>query len=140
MTERKAKAKWEGTLREGKGIIKFADYQGPYTYQSRFEEGKGINPEQLIAAAHSGCFTMALNSALEKAGFPADVVETEAFVTLGKIDGANRITEIHLVTVAKVAGIGEEEFARLAEAAKVGCPISAALAAVPSITLDAQLG
>jgi hypothetical protein len=80
MTERKAKAKWEGTLREGKGIIKFADYQGPYTYQSRFEEGKGINPEQLIAAAHSGCFTMALNSALEKAGFPADVVETEALM------------------------------------------------------------
>ncbi|MGB4595515.1 MAG: OsmC family peroxiredoxin, partial [Anaerolineaceae bacterium] len=137
MADRKAKAKWEGTLREGKGVIKFADYEGPYTYQSRFEEGKGINPEQLIAAAHAGCFTMAFNSALEKAGFLAEEVETEAFVTLGKIGDANRITKIHLVTEAKVSGISEEEFLQLAEGAKVGCPISAALAAVPSITLDA---
>ena len=139
MTDRKAKAKWEGPLRDGKGVIKFANYEGPYTYQSRFEEGKGINPEQLIAAAHAGCFTMAFNSALEKAGFLPEKVETEAFVTLGKIDGANRITQIHLVTEAKVPGIGDEEFLRLAKGAKLGCPISAALAAVPSITLDAKL-
>ena len=139
MAERKAKAKWQGTIKEGQGVMKFADYEGPFTWMSRFEDGKGTNPEQLIAAAHAGCFSMALGSRLEKAGFPAEEVETEAFVTMGKIDGANRITRIDLVTRGKVKGISEEEFVRLAEDAKVNCPISAALAAVPSITLNARL-
>lgn len=139
MAERKAKANWEGTLKEGKGVMKFANFEGPFTYQSRFEEEKGTNPEQLIAAAHAGCYSMDLSSRLEKAGFPAEEVETVAYVTLGRIDGAARITKIHLVCEVKVPGISEEEFARIAEATKLGCPISAALAAVPSITLDAKL-
>lgn len=139
MAERKAKAKWMGTLKQGKGEMQFADYNGPFTFLSRFEDGKGTNPEQLIAAAHAGCFSMALSAELEKAGFPAEKVETEAFVTLGKIGDAPRITKIHLVCEASVPGISAKEFASISEGAKVGCPISAALAAVPSITLDAKL-
>lgn len=139
MAERKAKAKWEGTLKAGKGVMKFANYEGPFTFQSRFEEGTGTNPESLIGAAHAGCFSMALSGSLEKAGFPAEEIETEAFVTLGNIDGAARITKIRLVCEAKVPGISAEEFARIAEATKSDCPVSAALAAVPSIVLEAKL-
>jgi len=139
MAERKAKAKWQGTIKEGRGEMKFADYEGPFTWMSRFEDGKGTNPEQLIGAAHAGCFSMALASRLEKAGFAAEEVETEAYVTLGKIEGASRITRIHLVTRGKVEGISEDAFRLLAEDAKLNCPISAALAAVPSITLEAKL-
>jgi osmotically inducible protein OsmC len=119
--------------------MKFANFEGPFTYQSRFEEAKGTNPEQLIAAAHAGCYSMALSAALEKAGYPAEEVKTESYVTLGMVDGAPRITKIRLECEAKVPGISAEEFGCIAEETKMGCPVSAALAAVPSITLEAKL-
>lgn len=139
MAERYAKAKWAGDLKKGKGVMKFADYIGPYTWSSRFEEAEGTNPEELLGAAHAGCFSMALASGLGKAGFPPKQIETEAHVSQGRVDGEARIIAIHLVTEAKVPSISAEEFARVAEAAKIGCPLSVALAAVPSITLDAKL-
>jgi lipoyl-dependent peroxiredoxin len=138
MAVRKANAVWEGTLREGNGRMKFGAFEGPFTFASRFEEGAGTNPEELIGAAHAGCFSMALSSGLVKAGFTPQRIATQATVTLGTVDGAARITNIHLVCEASVPGISAEQFNEVAEATKTGCPISAALAAV-NITLDARL-
>lgn len=138
MAERQAQAVWQGTLKEGKGTMKFGSFEGPFSFASRFENGQGTNPEEMIGAAHAGCFSMALSSGLSKAGFPPDRVETHAKVTLGTIDGNPRITNIHLECRAKVPGISPEQFNQIAEGTKSGCPISAALAAVP-ITLDAKL-
>jgi lipoyl-dependent peroxiredoxin len=114
-------------------------YEGAFSFSSRFEEGVGTNPEELIAAAHAGCFSMALSSGLGKAGFTPTRIATVAQVTLGQIDGKSRITQIHLQTEASVPGISAADFQKIAEETKTGCPISAALAAVPSITLDAKL-
>ncbi len=138
MAERQAQAVWQGTLKEGKGTMKFGSFEGPFSFASRFEEGQGTNPEEMIGAAHAGCFSMALSAGLSKAGFPPERVETKAKVTLGTIDGNPRITNIHLECRVKAPGIGAEQFNQIAEGTKSGCPISAALAAVP-ITLDAKL-
>jgi lipoyl-dependent peroxiredoxin len=138
MAERKANAVWEGTLKEGKGTMKFGSFEGPFSFSSRFEEGQGTNPEELIGAAHAGCFSMAFSGALVKAGFTPTRIETTAKVSLGQVDGKSRITNIHLETRASVPGINNEQFQEIAEGSKVGCPVSAALAAT-NITMDAQL-
>ncbi len=141
MAVRKADANWEGSLKEGKGTMSFGSgaYQGAYTWSSRFEEAPGTNPEELLGAAHAGCFSMALSADLGKAGFNPQTIHTRAEVTLGKIDDKTRITKIHLTTEARVPGITAQQFHEIAEGTKTGCPVSAALASVPTITLDARL-
>ena len=138
MALRKAQAEWKGSLKEGSGVMKFPGYAGPYTWASRFEEAEGTNPESLLGAAHAGCYSMALSSDLGKAGFSPTTIATEASVTLGRVEGKARITNIHLETRATVPGISNEEFQRIAEGTRTGCPVSAALAAV-EITLSAKL-
>ena len=113
-------------------------YEGPFTFMSRFEEGKGTNPEELIAAAHAGCFSMAFSNILATAGHTPTSVKTSATVHLDRVEGGFGITKIDLVTRADVPGIDAAEFEKHAAAAKAGCPVSKALAAV-EITLDAQL-
>jgi|SRR5689334_20380909 lipoyl-dependent peroxiredoxin len=136
----RASAEWKGDLRGGSGTFTAGDsMSGGYTYKSRFEDGPGSNPEQLIAAAHASCFSMALANMLAQAGTPADSVQTDAVVTLRPVDGKPTITTIALTTVARVPGIEEKAFLEHAEAAKAGCPVSRALAAVPEITLAAKL-
>ena len=138
MAVRKASAVWEGDLPNGNGRIKFAGFEGPYSYASRFEEGAGTNPEELIGAAHAGCYAMAFSNMLAKAGFTPRRMEASAAVTLGKVDGRSRITNIHLDVTGDVPGVDGETFQRIAEEAKVGCPVSAALTGV-NITLKARL-
>jgi osmotically inducible protein OsmC len=136
----KGSAQWQGDLKGGSGTFKAGDtITGDYSYKSRFEDGPGANPEQLIGAAHAACFSMALSNGLAEAGNPPDSVETEAVVTLRVVDGAPTITKIALTTVGRVPGIDEATFAQQAEEAKKGCPVSKALAGVPEITLDASL-
>jgi osmotically inducible protein OsmC len=136
----KGTAEWKGDLPTGSGTFTAGDsISGGFTFKSRFEDGPGSNPEQLIAAAHASCFTMALSNMLAKAGNPPDSVQTEATVTLKVVDGAPTITKIDLVTVGRVPGIDAAAFAEHAAAAKAGCPVSKALASVPEITLDASL-
>jgi lipoyl-dependent peroxiredoxin len=136
----KGTAEWKGDLPSGSGTFTAGDsISGGYTFKSRFEDGPGSNPEQLIAAAHAACFSMALSAALGRAGTPAESVRTDASVTLRMVDGAPTITKIDLVTVGRVPGIDAAAFAEQAAAAKAGCPVSKALAAVPEITLDATL-
>jgi osmotically inducible protein OsmC len=141
MPKRRANARWEGSLTEGKGTMRMASgaYEGPYSFQSRFEEGDGTNPEELIAAAHAGCFSMALAGELGNAGHTPDSVETEATVHLDKVDDGFAIKRIDLHTRVSAPGVDESTFQQAAEAAKKGCPVSQALAAVESIELDAQL-
>ncbi len=140
MTIRTAEAFWEGSLKDGKGKMRLGSgaFEGVYSFSSRFEDGKGTNPEELIGAAHAGCFSMALSAELGKIGLTPQSIHTRAQVTLGKIGDNTRITLIHLETEAKVAGITPEKFHEIAEATKTGCPVSAALASVP-ITLNAKL-
>ncbi len=140
MNVREFEAVWEGTLREGKGTMKFGSgaYEGAYTWSSRFEEAKGTNPEELIGAAHAGCFSMALSGDLVKAGFTPERIHTRAQVTLDRVDGKARITKIHLDSDAKVPGISQEKFLEIAEGTKQGCPVSAALTGV-EISLSARL-
>lgn len=136
----KGSAQWKGDLRTGSGTFSAGDtISGGYTFKSRFEDGPGSNPEQLIAAAHAACFSMALANALAESGHPADSIHTDATVTLRPVDGSPMITSIALVTVGEVPGLGEAAFVVLAEAAKTGCPVSKALAGVPEITLKASL-
>jgi osmotically inducible protein OsmC len=133
-------AEWRGDVPSGTGTFTAGDtISGGYTYKSRFEDGPGSNPEQLIAAAHAACFSMALSSILAKAGNPRDSVHSDATVTLRLVDGNPTITKIALVTVGRVPGIDEDAFTEHALAAKAGCPVSRALAGVPEITLDASL-
>ncbi len=141
MPKRTASARWDGSLTEGRGTMRMASgaYEGPYSFQSRFEEGDGTNPEELIAAAHAGCFSMALSAGLGQAGHNPESVETEAVVHLDKAGEGFAITRIELRTRASVPGLSDEEFQEIAEAAKQGCPVSQALAGVDSIELDAQL-
>ena len=139
MPTRKATAKWEGTLREGRGHV--AGQSGldmRYAFSSRFEDGPGTNPEELLAAAHAGCYSMALNAGLERAGFTAEFVETEGACTMEKVGEQMSITKLKLTTRAKVPGIDAAAFAELAESTKLGCIISRALANVP-MELDAAL-
>jgi lipoyl-dependent peroxiredoxin len=136
----KGTAEWKGDLRSGSGTFTAGDsISGGYTFKSRFEDGPGSNPEQLIAAAHASCFSMALANMLAEAGHPADSIRTDATVTLRPVDGAPTITKIALFTEGRVPGIDEATFAEHAQAAKAGCPVSRALAGVPEITLDASL-
>ena len=141
MPTRTANARWNGSLQEGEGTMRMASgaYEGPFSFQSRFEEGDGTNPEELIAAAHAGCFSMALSGELGRAGHEVDSVETEASVHIEKVEAGFAIKRIELSTRATVPGIDDDEFQKLAQAAKEGCPVSQALGAVESIELDAQL-
>ncbi|GAA6732567.1 MULTISPECIES: OsmC family protein [unclassified Thermus] len=141
MPVRKASAVWEGGLRQGKGIMRLQSqaFEGPYSFPSRFEEGEGTNPEELIAAAHAGCFSMALAASLEREGFTPKRVSTEARVHLEMVEGRPTLTRIELLTEAEVPGISPEKFQEIAQAAKEGCPVSRALAGVKEITLQAKL-
>lgn len=140
MAERTAEAVWKGSLKEGKGTMKLGSgaYEGAYTWSSRFEDGKGTNPEELIGAAHAGCYSMALSGDLGKLGITPDRIFTRAQVTLGRVDGKARITHIHLDTEVKVSGIDTDKFQEIAAATKDGCPVSAALKGV-EITLTARM-
>jgi osmotically inducible protein OsmC len=132
MPIRKANAKWEGNLKAGKGKMGFGSgaFEGAYSFSSRFEESPGTNPEELIAAAHAGCFSMAFSNELDKAGFTPESVETEAAVTLEKLEGGFKITKIDLATIGVVPGITEDQFTEIAVQASKGCPVSQALKAV----------
>ena len=140
MAQRTASSTWNGTLKDGDGTMRLGGgaYEGAYSFESRFEEGQGTNPEELIAAAHSGCYSMALSGELGKAGHDPKSITTQAQVSLVKDDAGFTIKKIHLVTEAEVPGISDEEFQKLAEGAKKGCPVSRALAG-PEITLEATL-
>lgn len=140
MAQRKANATWNGGLKDGNGTMRLGGgaYEGAYSFQSRFEEGEGTNPEELIAAAHAGCFSMALSGELGKAGHTPESVSTEARVSLVKSDEGFTINQIELVTEAEVPGLSDDEFQKLAEAAKKGCPVSRALTG-PEIILQAKL-
>lgn len=136
----KGNAEWRGDLKSGAGTFTAGDrITGDYSFSSRFEDGPGANPEQLIAAAHAACFSMALSAALADAGTPVDSVKTDATVTLRFVDGAPTITSIALSTVGSVPGIDQAAFEAAAQGAKAGCPVSRALAGVPEITLEASL-
>ena len=141
MPQRTAEARWDGSLQEGNGTMRMASgaYEGPYSFESRFQEGDGTNPEELIAAAHAGCFSMALSAELGRAGHSAETVETTATVYLDKVDEGFAIKRIELETQARVPGVSDDEFQQIAEGAKKGCPVSQALAAVESIELQASL-
>ena len=139
--DRSARAVWHGALRDGKGTISTESgtlNDAQYSFGTRFESGVGTNPEELIAAAHAGCFTMALSSELTSVKLPPESLETTATVTMDKTDDGPTITKIHLVTKAKVPGVEKEKFDELAKKAKEGCPISRLLKAA-EITLDASL-
>ncbi|MFU8773230.1 MAG: OsmC family protein, partial [Anaerolineales bacterium] len=129
-----------GSLREGKGMMRIGSgvFEGSYSFASRFEDGSGTNPEELIAAAHAGCFSMALSAELGKAGFAPKVIQTTANVYLEKIDDKQTISRIHLETEAEIPDIDEENFRKIAEGAKSDCPVSRALASV-EISLNANL-
>jgi len=140
MPERSANAVWRGRLRDGDGSVRTESgvLDAKYSFSTRFENGKGTNPEELIGAAHAACFSMALSAGLEKAGFKADRVETTARVTFEKVGEGFSITRIDLDTRATVPNIDDATFQQNAEKAKATCPISKALASVP-ITLVAAL-
>ena len=140
MPVRKAEAEWRGTLREGTGEIKTESgaVAGQYSFGTRFESGKGTNPEELIGAAHAGCFSMALSAGLEKAGHPVKRVKTTAAVRLDKVGEGFGITKIDLTAEAEVPGIDDAAFQQAARAAKENCPVSKALSGV-QISLDAKL-
>jgi osmotically inducible protein OsmC len=140
MPTRIAKAEWKGSLREGKGTMKLGSgaYEGAYSFKSRFEQGTGTNPEELIGAAHAGCFSMALSAGLGKAGFEPKRITTEAKVDLEKVGEGFQITRIHLDTEAEIPGIERSVFEKHAHEAKANCPVSKALTG-PEITLTAKL-
>ncbi|CAN5623772.1 OsmC family protein [soil metagenome] len=135
---RTADAEWKGSISEGGGTLALGSgaFEGNYTFKSRFEDGEGTNPEELMAASHAGCFSMALSLILGEAGHDPESIKTTADVTLKIVDGNPSITKIVLSTTGKVPGIDAEEFAKHAETAKENCPISKALASVPEITLE----
>jgi lipoyl-dependent peroxiredoxin len=140
MIVRKSSAVWQGTLKEGKGRVSLGSgaFTGAYSFGSRFENGTGTNPEELIGAAHAGCFSMALSGVLTQAGFPPREIATEARISMDKTPEGFTITRSDLVTEADVPGIEAGLFAKLAEEAKKGCPVSRALKGV-AITLQATL-
>lgn len=139
--QRKASAIWHGTIKEGNGTISSESgvlKDTPYSFHTRFEDGKGTNPEELIAAAHAGCFTMALSGQLTNANLKPESLDTTAEVTMEKTDAGPTVTRIHLTTRAKVPGASKEAFETAANNAKTGCPISRLLKAA-EITMDARL-
>ena len=137
---RTAEARWAGDLKSGRGNIRLGSkaFEGPYSFMSRFESGPGTNPEELLGAAHAGCYSMALSLALSTAGHVPTSVTTTATVHLDKVGGGFAITSIDLTTRGVVPGVSAADFQRLAEDTKVNCIVSKALAAVP-MRLDAQL-
>jgi osmotically inducible protein OsmC len=141
MATSNAVATWEGKLKEGKGTFKAQSgvFSGAFSFGTRFEGKKGSNPEELIAAAHAGCFSMALSAALEKAGHPVDRIETRAAVTIETVDGAPKVTRSALDVRGKVTGIDQAAFQQAAENAKKNCPVSKALQGNVEITLQAKL-
>jgi lipoyl-dependent peroxiredoxin len=137
---RKASAVWNGTLKDGKGTVTTESgvlAQTPYSFRSRFETGTGTNPEELIAAAHAGCFTMALSAQLSGAGLTPESLATSAALSLEKLDAGWTVTKIHLEVTARVPGVTNETFQKVAADAKANCPISRLLKA--EITLKATL-
>lgn len=140
MAVRNASAVWEGDLRSGSGRVRLGSgaFEGAYSFVSRFEEGTGTNPEELIGAAHAGCFSMALSAALGRAGTPPNRISTEARVHLEKVGEAFSITRIELATEGEVPGIDQAGFVEAAEGAKKNCPVSRALAGV-EISVEAKL-
>ena len=141
MPVRTSEAEWRGDLQSGNGTMKLASgaYEGAYSAETRFGEAPGSNPEELIAAAHAGCFSMAFSAGLARAGFTPTRVHTTAKVHIERGEGGFNITKIELETEGEVPGIDNAKFQEQAEAAKKGCPVSKALAAVPEITLNARL-
>lgn len=140
MIKRKANAVWKGDLKTGQGTMSMESgaFEGQYSFSSRFEEGKGTNPEELIGAAHAGCFSMALSADLSKAGYTMKEVSTEAIVSLEKGEAGFSISRIKLVSKARVPDIEMEEFSEVAQGAKKNCPVSKALTGV-DIYLEAHL-
>jgi lipoyl-dependent peroxiredoxin len=137
---RKASAVWKGSLKEGKGTISSDSgvlSNTPYSFSTRFENAKGTNPEELIAAAHAGCFTMALSAQLGSAGITPESLETTASLTLDKLDAGWTITKVHLDVAARIPGVDKAAFDKAAENAKAGCPGSRLLKA--EITMTARL-
>jgi osmotically inducible protein OsmC len=141
MATSNAVAVWEGKLRDGKGSFKAQSgaFSGSFSFGTRFEGKKGSNPEELLAAAHAGCFSMALSSGLEKAGHPATRIETRAAVTIETVDGAPKITRSVLEVRGKVDGLDDGGFRQAAESAKKNCPVSKAIQGNVEITMDAKL-
>jgi osmotically inducible protein OsmC len=142
MPKRTADARWDGGLQDGSGTMKVASgaYEGPYSFQSRFQEGDGTNPEELIAGAHAGCFSMQFSADLERAGHQPESVDTTATVHLDKLEaGGFGVTRIDLDARAKVSGIDNDELQRIAESSKQNCPVSRALAAVETVNVNAEL-
>ncbi len=140
MSIHKAKARWEGNLPKGKGIIALEnlDFKGAYSFKSRFEDGKGTSPEEMIGGALAGCFSMALSNMLDQEGFTPQSIDTTAQVTLAKAGDGFEISEIMLSTTGNIAEIDEKRFAEIARKAKNNCPVSKALAGV-NINLKAKL-
>lgn len=142
MIKRNGSAHWEGGLMDGKGTVSSASgilSNTQYSFKTRFENGAGTNPEELIAAAHAGCFSMALSKQLEDAGMKAQSIDTKATVSFDKTDAGFAITEIHLDLTAKIPGADKSKFEQAAQAAKAGCPISRLFQGNTNITLDAKL-
>ena len=141
MTIREASAQWQGTLKQGSGRLRLGSgvFEGAYSFPSRFESGPGTNPEELIAAAHAGCFSMALSAILGGEGHTAESIHTIAKVHLGATTAGPTITRIELEMDASVPGISAEDFERLAQKAKAACLVSRALAGVATITIEASL-
>ncbi len=136
----KGQAEWKGNLKEGSGTFTAGEtISGDFSFRTRFEDAPGANPEQLIAAAHASCFSMAFSNALSEAGHVPDSVKTDAQVTLKLLPEGPTITKIALTTTGVVPGIEDAQFQEIAQAAKAGCPVSKALASVEEITLDATL-
>lgn len=138
--KRTASAEWKGGLKDGKGTISTQSNllsNAQYSFGTRFEQGAGTNPEELIAAAHAGCFSMALSAQLGSAGLTPESIRTEAAVSIDKVDGGFAITAVHLTVTAKVPGADQAAFDKAANAAKEGCPVSKVLNA--KITMDARL-
>lgn len=140
MPVRQGEAVWQGTLKDGKGTVRLGSgaFEGPYSFASRFEEGSGTNPEELIGTAHAGCFSQALAMMLAQAGYTPTQIHTTANVRLEKVGNDFKITTIELETEAKVPGIDSDTFNKKAQAAKEGCPVSQALAGV-EIKLTSKL-
>lgn len=136
-----ATAVWNGVLKSGNGVYEAASgaFQGAYTFATRFEGARGTNPEELIAAAHAACLSMALSAGLEKAGTPATRITTTAACTMDRVDGASKITTMHLTVRGQVDGIDNDAFVQAAEGAKQNCPVSQALAGNVAFELDAAL-
>jgi len=140
MSIRNAKALWNGTLKEGKGTMNFSNYSGPFTFASRFEEGEGTNPEELVGAAQAGCYSMFLSALISGEGLTPQSIETTATVDLGKDDIGPNITNIKLDSTVVCEGLSQDKFDELAAAAKEKCPISRLYAGgTAKIDLDAKL-